>query len=153
MKLLLDQLRNEYQRNEDEIKAPLQNELRRVNNNYVELWKEKNRIAKLATTDFGRAILREILHEFSNYLEIEFVRVMHDIGKKEVSVIRIPSDYLKFMRFDEFENYCLQAYCQQAEERVNFSVQDNIIDAKIQIITVEIPKITIQRTVAVDEVE
>jgi hypothetical protein len=146
---LLDRLRAERERDEDEIKAPIVDRLNRLNNEYTSLWKEKNRIAKIASSDFGKAVLNEFVDAFSRMIYRKFLRALSNKDKDKMITMKFSKSILGSMTPESFERYCLMNYIQHIDETSDLSVSDLILDSKSQILSIHIPKLDIHKVVEI----
>ncbi len=147
---LLDELRAQRERQEKEILAPAVQVINKIQNDYVELWREKNRIAKLATGEFGQYFLKEFFAKVSMHFRRKYLRATKHLDKEFVT-IKISSQILKVMLPEQFENYCLRHYANDLDEKLDMGISEDIMNTKMQILSVYMPKMDYHQTVAIKE--
>lgn len=146
---LLDELRAKREIQEQEIKAPVVATLNNLNRHYNELWKEKNRIAKIASSDFGKAILNEFVNKFSMMIYRKFIKAIQN--DNEIVTIKLSKSMLKSMTPETFERFCLMKYAQHMDENADLGVSENTINNKCQVLSIHIPKLDIHKIIAIDK--
>src|SRR4051812_28812279 len=93
---LLDELRAQREKQEAEILEPAIKQINKIQNDYVELWQEKNRIAKLATGEFGKYFLKEFFANVSMHFRKKYLRAIKHLDN-EIITIKISSQTFKLM--------------------------------------------------------
>lgn len=149
---LLDQLRATRELQEEEIKAPVVEKLNGLTGAYDKLWKEKNRIAKIATSGFGKAILNEFVHRFSKIIIDEFMKAISSSGD-DAFYIPVSKNMLRMMTPETFERHCLMFYAQHMDEKADLGVSDSSVtmENKCEILYIHIPKLDVHKIVAMNE--
>lgn len=144
---LLEQMRAERQRREDEITAPLREELMACAIAIRGLRSTLREIERMMGSEIAKYMVEEIAHQLSEQLRrLIFEAVAQKNGWAEPLIVAIPADVVRFIDQNSLERSILAQYAQEGLPALQLGVEPDR-ERKATYLDIRIPPVGYRRAI------
>lgn len=146
---LLEQLRAERQRQEDEITAPLREVIDRLHSRVESLAKSLRTLEKIVGSEIGKYAVQEIGNQIGAELRRHILEAMPAAHRSGASAftLTLPTDILRFMDPKSVESEILRRYTAETAPRLSLRADVRPTD-RVTVIDIRIPELGYRRAMS-----